>query len=191
MRVTSIVFATAIALVGATPVIAQQDLLGLPGPINFQDRAFELAWSSQPSETYVKHEYVPAGQSVETFEDMFLVEAVAGPLTPIEAARSQVQSLEARRGTDPVLNYELLENEGTGEVMLDFLTSDLSAEPIVEWNAYRYVPLDDGGVGLFAISRRGYGEEGAKAFLQGLGTTRSESIAALAAYAVPPITLAK
>lgn len=189
MRLVSMI--AAIALAGSMPLFAQEDVLGLPGPLTFQSQQFELAWSSQPSDAYRKHEYVPAGQAVETFEEMFLVEAVSGSLTPMEAAASQVRSLETRRGTDPVLNYDLLENEATGEVMLDFLISDLSAEPIIEWNAYRYVPLDEGGVGLFAISRRGYGDEGAKAFLEGLGAVRSDSIAALAAFEVPAFTLAK
>lgn len=188
MRLEPIVIA--IGLLAATPSLAQEDLLGLPGPIIFQAQEFELAWSSQPSQTYVKHEYVPSGQDVETFQDMFLVEAVWGPITPMDAARSQIQSLEVRRGSDPVLNYELLENAATGEVMLDFLTSDLSAEPVIEWNAYRYAPIVD-GVGLFAISRRGYGEEGAKDFLEKLGTIRTESIAALAVYELPPIAQAR
>ena len=56
-----------------------------------------------------------------------------------------VQSLDARKGTDPVVNHQLLRNDSTGEILLDFLISDTSASPIVvEWNAYRYVAVDAG-----------------------------------------------
>ena len=184
--------ALAATLLLAAPALAQSDQLGVPGPISFEDRAYELAWTAQPSDNYFKQEYVPEGQSVETYSEMILVEAVAGAITPMQAAALQVQSLEARRGSDPVFNYDIIQNEATGEVLLDFLVSDLAADPVViEWNAYRYVPLAEGeGVALFAVSRRGYGEEGARSFMGGLGAMRSAAIKALSAHDLPAIAIA-
>lgn len=184
--------AIAATLLLAAPALAQSDQLGVPGPISFEDRAYELAWTAQPSDNYFKQEYVPEGQSVETYSEMVLVEAVAGAITPMQAAALQVQSLEARRGSDPVFNYDIIQNEATGEVLLDFLVSDLAADPVViEWNAYRYVPLAEGeGVALFAVSRRGYGEEGARSFMGGLGAMRSAAIKALSAHDLPAIAIA-
>ncbi|MCR6670060.1 hypothetical protein [Devosia ginsengisoli] len=184
--------AIAATLLLAAPALAQSDQLGVPGPISFEDRAYELAWTAQPSDNYFKQEYVPEGQSVETYSEMILVEAVAGAITPMQAAALQVQSLEARRGSDPVFNYDIIQNEATGEVLLDFLVSDLAADPVViEWNAYRYVPLAEGeGVALFAVSRRGYGEEGARSFMGGLGAMRSAAIKALSAHDLPAIAIA-
>lgn len=184
--------AIAATLLLAAPALAQSDQVGVPGPISFEDRAYELAWTAQPSDNYFKQEYVPEGQSVETYSEMILVEAVAGAITPMQAAALQVQSLEARRGSDPVFNYDIIQNEATGEVLLDFLVSDLAADPVViEWNAYRYVPLAEGeGVALFAVSRRGYGEEGARRFMGGLGAMRSAAIKALSAHDLPAIAIA-
>lgn len=173
----------------SVPAGAETDYLNLPGPIIFQDQTFSLAWSSRPSDGYAKHEYVPQGQKLETFSDMFLVEAVTGAITPGQAAKQQIEALEARKSGDPLLNYELLENRATGEIILDFLVSDMKGDTRVEWNAYRYVTLDGGGVGLFAISRRAYGEDGAKPFLAGLMSTRAASIEALARYDIPDIQL--
>lgn len=175
----------------AVPALAQSDMLGVPGPFTFQGQDYALAWTSQPSDSYFKQEYVPAGQTVEAYADMVLVEAVAGAITPMQAAASQVQMLTARQETDPVVNHEVIQNEATGEVLLDFLVSDLGADPIVvEWNAYRYMPLAEGeGVALFAVSRRSYGEDGARAFLGGLGALRSEAIAALATFDAPAISI--
>lgn len=169
------------------------DVLGVPGPISFQGQNYTLAWSSRPSAGYVKQAYIPEGQKVESYSEMVLVEAVHGSLTPMQVAAVQLQSLEARKGSDPVLNHEIIRNEATGEVLLDFLVSDTGANPIVvEWNAYRYVPLANGqGVGLFAISRRGYGEDGARSFLGGLGAVRSETISALAGYDIPEMTISE
>lgn len=185
--------AAALAIVMMTPAFAQTDMLGLPGPISFQGQSYALAWTSQPSEGYFKQEYVPEGQSVEAYTDMILVEAVAGAITPMEAAAVQVQSLTARKETDPVVNHQIIQNDATGEVLLDFVISDLSADPIVvEWNAYRYMPLaEEDGVALFAISHRGYGEDGARALLEGLGAMRGEAVNALATFDVPAIAIAR
>ena len=189
-RFTIAIAAMAVSMM--TPALAQSDALGVPGPISFQGQDYSLAWASQPSETYFKQEYVPQGQSVETYTDMILVEAVGGDITPMQAAATQVQSLQSRKGTDPVFNYDIIQNDATGEVLLDFLISDLQATPpVVEWNGYRYVPLAGGdGVALFAISRRGYGEDGARSFMGGLGAMRGEAINTLARFELPPIGIA-
>jgi hypothetical protein len=90
-----------------------------------------------------------------------------------------------------VANYDIRQNEATGEVLLDFLVSDLAADPVVvEWNGYRYAPLAEGeGVALFAISRRGYGEDGARSFMGGLSAMRGEAINALSALELPTIVI--
>jgi len=185
--------AAAITILAALPIAAQSEMLGVPGPISFKGEDYALAWTSQPSDNYVKQEYVPEGQGVENYEDMILVEALTGKMTPMEAAATKVQSLEARKGRDPVLNYDVLQNDATGEVLLDFLVSDLEANPIiVEWNAYRYRPLPNGeGVVLMGISRRGYDEAGAASFMTGLGAMRSEAIDALAAMSFPKVSIVR
>jgi hypothetical protein len=88
-----------------------------------------------------------------------------------------------------VVNYDVVRNDATGEIILDFLMSDTgTGEVIVEWNAYRYAPLgEEGGVALYAISRRAYGEDGARAFLKALKQDRPPAIDALAAFDAPKV----
>ncbi|EKF61549.1 hypothetical protein QWE_00055 [Agrobacterium albertimagni AOL15] len=184
--------ASFIAAIAITPVSAQSDMLGVPGPLSFMGQDYNLVWTSKPTEEYVKQAYIPAEQKVESFTDMILVEAMAGNLTPMQAAAAQIQSIEERKPGDPVVNFEVIENKARGEVILDFVVSDLKADPIVvEWNAYRYTPMAKGdGVALFAVSRRGYGEEGARAFLGGLGTMRSQILKEFAPYPAPAVSIA-
>ncbi|MFN3500651.1 MAG: hypothetical protein ACK4ZJ_00175 [Allorhizobium sp.] len=192
IRIRSLAVLVATLVTAMTSAFAQSDMLGVPGPITFLGQDYNLRWTSRPSKTYVKQEYVPAGQSPETYTDMILVEAVSGDITPMQAAATQVKSLEARKANDPVINYQVIENEGAGEVMLDFVVSDLKADPIiVEWNAYRYMRLADGnGVALFAVSRRGYGDETARAFLGSLSETRAQVIKEVVTYSVPAVSIA-
>jgi hypothetical protein len=180
-----------VVVAGALPASAQPvtDMLGVPGPIRFQDTDFALAWGSRPFPTYFKQEYVPAGERPEHFNQMFMIEADTNA-TPQTAAAAQVDMLKKRKGTDPVVNYGLIRNDATGEIILDFLMSDSGGgEVIVEWNAYRYAPLGKaGGVALYAISRRAYGEDGARAFLKALKDNRPPAINALAAFDAPKLT---
>lgn len=170
------------------PAIAQQDLLGAPGPLTFEETEFAFAWSGA-TETEAIHEYLPAGQTLENYEEMFIIRTAITDNTPLVAAQNMTAGLEERRGTDPVLNYDLIENKASGEVVIDFLISDSSSGTIVvEWNAYRYAPLDGGIVG-YAISRRGYGEDGATAFLTALKDWRQDAITELATMDLPEVAI--
>lgn len=169
-------------------VVAQEDAVGAPGPFVLEGESFELAWTSHPTDTYYKQEYVPEGQSVEAYEQMFMVDVQTDGTSVGEAAGSMVDGLKQRQATDPVVNFALIENEATGEIILDFLLSDdSSGTVIVEWNAYRYVSLED-GVAMFGISRRGY-DEGASELLKGLKGWRMGTIEALAGLDLPEVVV--
>ncbi|MFT3717350.1 hypothetical protein [Pseudorhodoferax sp.] len=165
------------------------DHLGVPGPIRFDGKSFVLAWSAQPSAGYVKQEYVPAGQAVERYEQMLLLERVPGKLKAIDAANMQVQALKQRKASDPIVNMDLVQNPKSGEVLLDFVVSakDRAGHVIVEWNAYRYATIAGGepGVMLFGVSHRAYGAENAKAFMGRLKTLRAAQMNALAKADMP------
>lgn len=179
-----------LGLVSALPVQAQpagvKDVLGIPGPISLDGESYALAWSSQPSPSYRKQEYLPAGQQLASYTQMVMVEAMTGGATIQDAVAIKVDMLKQRKATDPLVNYDVIRNDSTGDMMLDFIMSDRSTGTlIVEWNAYRYTKLDD-GVALFAVSRRGYGDQ-AKAFLVGLKSMRPKTINALAKLTLPAV----
>ena len=184
-RLLAVAVASALLL---APTLAQEDAIGVPGPIAFEQTEFDLAWTSHPGETYYKQEYLPAGQAVESYAEMFMVDVLTEGATPESASADMIASLEQRKATDAAVNYDMIANEATGELILDFLLSDASSGTvIVEWNAYRYVPFGD-GLALFAISRRAYGDEAA-AFIGGLKAWRSGAIQSLAVMELPEIAL--
>jgi hypothetical protein len=185
LRLTATVIAAAALLM---PAAAQDEALGIPGPIVFEETAFELAWTSHPSDTYYKQEYLPAGEAVENYSQMLMIDILTVGANPESAAADMIAGLEQRKGSDPVVNFDMIANEATGELILDFLLSDSSTGTvIVEWNAYRYVPYGD-GLMLVGISRRGYGDD-ASDFIARLGDWRVSSIQALAVMEVPEVVL--
>lgn len=177
------------------PALAQDvtDYLGVPGPITFDGTDYLLSWSSQPNAQYTKQEYVPAGQSVENYDSMIMVEFLAAELTPLQMARAQVNMLNERKASDPLVNMDLMQNEQTGEVLLDFIVSakDEKGEYIIEWNGYRYASTQNaegeaGGM-LFAVSHRAYGNEAAQAFLGALRDFKGTQIEELSKVALPEL----
>lgn len=173
---------------------AVKEYLSVPGPLRVGDTDFKLAWSSHPTATYYKQEYVPAGELVEKYNQMAMVEVVVGDLSPKDAVAAQISTIEARKQTDPAAEYYVMENAGTGEMLLDFAMSvgPPEALTIAEWNAYRYQRFEDQsghkGVLLVAISKRGYGLKAAK-FLVGAKAKRADAVRALATYKMPTIAL--
>lgn len=187
MKLNAILAAAALAVALTMPAFAQVDALGAPGPIVFEGTTFNLVWSSNPTATYYKQEYVPEGEAVESYEQMFMVDLLTEGATPESAAADMITGLDQRKAADPVVNYDMIANEATGEVIFDFLISDTSTGTvIIEWNAYRYVPVGD-GLALFAISRRGYGDD-AKDFIGSLKNWRQSSIQALALMELPELS---
>src|SRR5262245_43366063 len=67
------------------------DFLSVPGPIRLIDRDYFLAWSSHPSDTYYKQEYLPKGQSPEHYTDMILVELALGDINMQEVAMAKAK----------------------------------------------------------------------------------------------------
>lgn len=180
--------AMALVCLTGSVAVAQEDAVGVPGPFVFEGESFELAWTSHPTETFYKQEYVPAGQSVEAYSQMFMVDVLTDGTSVGQAAGTMVDGLKQRQASDPVVNFALIENEATGEIILDFVLSDSSSGTvIVEWNAYRYVPLED-GVAMFGISRRGY-DEGASELLKGMKGWRMGTIEALAGLELPEVVV--
>lgn len=172
------------------------DYFSIPGPVAFGDTSFELAWSAHPNANYYKHEYLPSGQTLEKFNEMVIIEVITGELTLEEAVNTKVKELANRKNSDPYANYDVIKNPKTGEYILDFIVSDSNGNEatIAEWNAYRYVKLQDksdrAGVMLFAVSSRAYGE-GISDFLKALKNSRSESISMLSSFDVPNVKLSE
>lgn len=175
---------------GAAQADDAVDRLQLVGPLSYDGVDYSLAWSAQPTPGYYKQEYLPAGQRPATFSEMIIVEVLTSGADVNGAAAKQIEMLNERKANDPLVNYDLLQNAQSGEVILDFLVSGRTQDGsiLVEWNAYRYAPHQNGdgasGVMLFGIARRGYGDQ-ANEFLTELKSVRPDHLNAIAQHVLP------
>lgn len=168
-----------------------KDYLGVPGPVLFDGKLYNLAWSSHPANNYYKHEYVLKGDNVEKFKSMVMLEVLTGDAGPKEIAAAKLEELKKMKETNPMVNYESFTNQSTGDYMIDFLLSASDAKgemTAVERNIYRYTTIST-KVGkkallLFAVSTRSYGNE-ITPFLTSLKSTKSQLVNKVAAFKIP------
>src|SRR5687767_12698448 len=93
----------AIFMTSFVPPAHQQkvkDYLHVPGPVVFNKISYNLAWSSHPSAVYYKQEYIPAGQTVEKFTKMILIEAVTGEFMLQDLVKAKTGELDKRKAVD-------------------------------------------------------------------------------------------
>jgi hypothetical protein len=173
-----------IGVIAVLPAQAQSsaaiESLGVPGPIVFDGGSFALAWSSHPLPNYYKQEYLERGQTLEHYKSMFMVDAVTEDASVEATVATQIALLDKLKASDPVVNYAVVRNPKSGEIIVDFVLSDLNSDPaIIEWNAYRYTKFGAGGIAIYAISVREYDDKITE-FLTGLKAWRPKTIQALA-----------
>lgn len=131
-------------------------------PINYCGTDFFLAWSSHPQENYYFQEYLPKGETLENYNQMFTASVVFWDRTPLEAVTAKVFELEQRKKTDPVTNYMVSEKDG--EYVLEFIVSDSNNGDIntVELDIHHYKQMTVDGrnasvVGFYSC--RAYGND--------------------------------
>jgi len=172
------------------------NLLGITGPILFEKTSFNLSWSSHPTTTYYKQEYLAKGENPDRYTEMFMIEFLADEVaSPKNMALEKITNTNNRKQIDPYAFAEGLKQDKNGtDVLINFIQSDANgkAAGIVEWNTYRYIKITtkEGkkGLLLLAISRRGYGKA-IPAFLSKLKSHKNATATTLAQYKIPAISI--
>lgn len=175
---------------------AVSEYLDVPGPIVLNGSSFTLAWSLHPSAVYYKQEYLDAKNTLERFKKMILLEVLVGESKAADLANAKIAELKQLKASDPIINYDVFQKNG--EIIVDFLVNERSPDGkkinIIERNIYRYKNITEKngkkGVLLFGVSERAYGNA-VDAFLYALKKTGSVLTNAVAAFAMPEITIKK
>lgn len=167
---------------------------GSPDTISFNKVNYKLSWSSHPTETFYKHEYLPKGENENDFENMVLIDFIQGDFTTKDVVGNKISELQQRKLTDGLCNYEVIKNKNSDDYTLDFImsVSENNYLKIVEWNCYRYKYYVDSaghkGVILFGVSKRAYGKRGTY-FLRALPNQRLNIRKLVLDYPIPEIQI--
>ena len=138
-----------------------EDYLHLGDKYRFDNKDYELVWSSHPASNFYKQEYILPNENVEKYKRLILIDFIEGDLDPKDVLSGLANSLENSKKQNPVINYKVYEKNN--EYMIDFIMSENSQDGkeilILERNVYRYFRINTPkrkGVLLFGVSDRAY-----------------------------------
>lgn len=131
-------------------------------PIEYCGTEFSLAWSAQTQENYFIQEYLPEGESLEHYNQMFTVSVIFWDRTSLDAIQAKIAELEQRKKTDPVTNYIVAENNG--EYILELIVSDSNNGELntveVDVHYYKQMTINGRNASVLTFySCRGYGDD--------------------------------
>ncbi len=146
------------------------------------DETLELAYQGADDNAAIK-EYIPKGQKLENWTKLAAVRVQTVIDDPEAYAEGMIEELKKE---NPDAQYELLNNEKTGEVILDF-TVWAPDKSVVEFNVFQYRKHAGGGLVSHQYALRAYGDD-AKDFVASLDEEkRVELIAAVVGTDWPTI----
>lgn len=97
----------------------------LEEPLTFGNTEFNFAWSARPYDFYFTQEYLPKGESFDSYTQMLTITVLMigdAPLDSKKAIQMKIEELEQRKATDKVCDYIVVEKED--KCILDFIVSD-------------------------------------------------------------------
>ena len=169
-----------------------EDYLHLGSKYRFDNKDYELVWSSHPASNFYKQEYILPNENVEKYTRMIMIDFLEGDLTPKDAISNNINNLENSKKQNPIINYQMYERED--EYILDFITSKNSQDGkevlILERNVYRYFRINTPkrkGILLFGVSDRAYTKKEMDNMFSVLKNNKLELVNKVAKIEVPKI----
>ena len=169
-----------------------EDYLHLGSKYRFDNKDYELVWSSHPASNFYKQEYILPNENVEKYKRLILIDFIEGDLAPKDVQSSLANSLENSKKQNPVINYKVYEKNN--EYMIDFIMSENSQDGkevlILERNVYRYFRINTPkrkGILLFGVSDRAYTKKEMDNMFSVLKNNKFELVNKVAKIEVPKI----
>ena len=169
-----------------------EDYLHLGSKYRFDNKDYELVWSSHPASNFYKQEYILPNENVEKYKRQILIDFIEGDLAPKDVMRGLANSLENSKKQNPVINYKVYEKNN--EYMIDFIMSENSQDGkevlILERNVYRYFRINTPnrkGILLFGVSDRAYTKKEMDNMFSVLKNNKLELVNKVAKIEVPKI----
>ena len=167
------------------------DLISVPGPIEFNDTEFLLAWSKQPSKTLFRQQFLPRDERIEDYNQLLDFSFFNKEIEMELAVRQKVESIQKRGEKDKFSKVNVTESPAGDEFIVDYFISEApeNGNSYVEYNVYRFKQFENSGQKSFLIlfySTRIYGD--LKSSTKALAKKRDQLITNMIEYKIPAIT---
>lgn len=173
--------------------LSPKDYLGIGNKLTFNNQDFNLAWSSNPMSGYYKQEYLLDSSTVENYNEMILIEAIEGKISPQLAVDLKVSELKKMKEENPVINWNVYQDKD--EFIIDFILTDKAT--VYEWNLYRYTTVKDSKKQKYLLLRAYsfkdnlFTNDDLKPFFNRIVENRNDFIAKLSKFELPQLNVSK
>lgn len=187
---------TLLALISATTLFAEtspEDYLDIGNQIQFNGAWYELKWSDyQASANYYKQEYLQKGTTLDDYNEMITVDVLNSNIGVDKALQIKVAELTELKKRNPIVNFDLYQNDEKNKFFLDFVLTD--GGDLYEWNLYQYMTAGRGSKRHLILTAYTYRDKitSREKMLQFFGrikTKRSEMLEALDKVTLPEMKL--
>lgn len=166
------------------------DILSIPGPIEFNDTEFLLAWSKQPSKTLFRQQFLPRDERIEDYNQLLDFSFFNKEIEMELAVRQKVESVQKREEKDKFAKVNVTESPTGDEFIVDYFISEApeNGDSYVEYNVYRFKQFENAGQKSFLIlfySTRIYGD--LKSSAKALAKKRDLLITNMIEFKIPAI----
>lgn len=166
------------------------DVLSVPGPIEFNDTEFLLAWSKQPSKTLFRQQFLPRDEKIEDYNQLLDFSFFNKEIEIELAVRQKVESIQKREEKDKFAKVNVTESPDGKEYIVDYFISEEpeKGDSYIEYNVYRFKQFDSGTQKSFLIlfySTRMYGD--LKSAAKALSKKRDQLLTNMIEYKIPEI----
>ena len=193
MKITGILLFSYFVLTSQTLVNGdKKDYLSIGNQIIFLNEEYKLAWSSNPTNGYYKQEYLRPKDKLTKFNKMLLINAVESDISADEAAQLRSNDLDRLKKDNPMINYNIIKNSITKEVILDFVISDKAY--VYEWNMHKFEHQEYDGKNYMVTFCYVYRDslndnEELKTFFNHITNNKTKVIYSLGEYVIPQIKI--
>ena len=141
------------------------DIIGVKGPIVFNNTRFHLVLSQRPNVDYYFQQYLPIDETLKRFSHLITVNVFIKNVSLEDAVKQKIGELNKRMETDKVCNYTINKGpDGKDSVIDAVLSYEKEGEIIAaEFVIYRFkqIELQDhtNAILVYSYSQKSYGSE--------------------------------
>lgn len=170
-----------------------KDILGIPGPIEFNGAELFLSWSSEQSKTLYRQQFMPRDETIKDFTQLLDFSYFTKEIDIELAVRQKVESVQKREAKDKFAKVHVTESPDGSEYIVDYYISEApeNGQEFVEYNIFRFKNIGAENTRNFLIInyiKREFGD--LKSAARSLAKQRNGLMSAMIEYKIPAVTVA-
>lgn len=170
------------------------DIIGVKGPIIFNNTRYHLAKAQRPNVDYYFQEYLPIDETVKRFNQLITISVLKRNVSLEDAVKQKAGELNKRMETDKVCNYSITQGPDGRDSMVDCILSTEKDGEITaaEFVIYRFKEIEiqdhTKAILIYSYSKRAYGKE-IYTFFTNLPKDRKELLNLMSLQELPKIRI--